>query len=63
MPKTRDLPAWLKEYKKRTAFIRVIEMAFNPDIPDEAVREELKRVAYDMGDFFGKITKVREVNT
>jgi len=44
-PKPPGRPEWLKEYRKRTELIEVIDMAFNSDYTDKQVREALKNAA------------------
>jgi len=45
-------PEWLKTYKKRTAIIDVIAMAFDSKISDKKVRNALKEVSQTMGEMF-----------
>lgn len=51
-PKPPKRPEWLREYRKRTELIEVIDMAFNPDYTDKQVRNALKKAAKQLGDSF-----------
>lgn len=51
-PKPPKRPEWLKEYRKRTELIEVIDMAFNPDYTDKQVRQALKKTAKQLGEMF-----------
>jgi len=48
--KIKSKPDWLKEYKKRTQFIEILDMAFSPEYTDKQVRKALQDVAKDLGD-------------
>jgi len=47
-----EAPEWLETYKKRTALIDVIAMAFDTSISDKEVREALVEVSKQLGDMF-----------
>ncbi len=47
-----DTPEWLSEYRKRTALIDVIAMAFDPQVSDKQVRVALIEVSEQLGAMF-----------
>jgi len=51
-PRASKRPEWLKEYRKRTKLIEVIDMAFNPQFTAQQVREALKEAAKELGEMF-----------
>lgn len=38
-------PAWIKEFEQRTLLIKVIKMAFDPNVSDKEVRDKLIEAA------------------
>ena len=50
-----ERPEWLEEFNRRNEFVKVLDMAFNPDYSDQAVRSALKKIATDMGEVFAQI--------
>ncbi len=51
-PTVPSTPEWLAEYRKRTALIDVIAMAFNPEFTDSQVRKALIEVSEQLGAMF-----------
>ena len=51
-PKLPTTPEWLTEYRKRTALIDVIAMAFDSAVSDKEVREALIEVSEQLGAMF-----------
>ena len=49
-----ERPEWLQEFNRRNEFIKVLDMAFNPDYTAQQVREALKKIAKDMGELFAQ---------
>jgi len=43
-----QMPKWLVEYKKKTAFINILADAFDPNVSDAEIRERLKKLANEM---------------
>lgn len=49
-----ERPEWLEEFNRRNEFIKVLDMAFNPEYTAQQVREALKKIAEDMGELFAQ---------
>lgn len=49
-----ERPEWLAEFNRRNEFIKVLDMAFDPTVSDQDVREALMVIAQDMGELFAQ---------
>jgi len=49
-----ERPEWLEEFNRRNEFIKVLDMAFDPEQSDKDVREALMVIAQDMGEVFAQ---------
>lgn len=49
-----ERPEWLQEFNRRNEFIKVLDMAFDPTVSDQDVREALMAIAQEMGELFAQ---------
>jgi len=46
----KELPEWIKEFRRRTRIIEIIAKAYDPDVSDAEIREELINIGEEWGE-------------